>query len=99
MSQPWLVPQTPRWKRLLRATLLGLVGLELLYVVVSNLALSSGIITHFANLKPEQLTLSYGRAWTLIPATVHVTDLKLRFQDRNVEFEIIIVRARLLQIG
>jgi hypothetical protein len=83
-----------RWKSLLRILVLGLVGLELLYLLAANLALSTGLVRHFANEKPEMVLLSYDRAWTVWPGRVHVSGLALRFQDYNVQFLLEVEQAQ-----
>lgn len=89
-----MIARPRRWKSLLRILVVGLVGLELLYLLAANLALSTGIVRHFANKQPQRVLLSYDHAYTLWPGRVHVSGLTLRFQDYHVQFLLEIDQAQ-----
>ena len=46
------------------------------YPVIGNLLIFSGLAQTLANIKPEKLTMSWERAWTLIPGTFSVEGLE-----------------------
>lgn len=73
---------------------LALVAAALLYVGLGNLILSTDVVRGLTNVAPEELTVDYGRAWTVWPGRVHLEDLTVRFQDHNVQFYLQLDEAR-----
>ena len=66
---------------------LGLpVGLEVIYLVGANLALSSGWLEKRINSKPEKLAIHWQGARTWVPGVVHADGLRLRGQDRSIQW-------------
>ncbi|MDP1822176.1 MAG: hypothetical protein Q8L48_03010 [Archangium sp.] len=82
------------WKTIVRGLIVGVVSLALLYAVVGNLVLSTGVVRGLTNVAPDELTVDYHRAWTAWPGRVHVEDLTVRFQDANVQFYLQLDEAR-----
>jgi hypothetical protein len=92
-----------RWKRILRALALLLVGVELLYLVVANLALRTMLVPWAVNQKTlPSGVVSYRSAWSLYPGDLNVRDFLLRVDDHAMRMEIrverIHARVRLLQL-
>lgn len=73
-------------KKLFRALIIGVGSLALLYLVAGNLILSTGVVRGWTNGEPDELSVDYHRAWTAWPGRVHLEELTVRFQDRNVQF-------------
>ncbi|HKY38869.1 MAG TPA: hypothetical protein VJN18_23170 [Polyangiaceae bacterium] len=70
-----------------------LLALELLYLATGNLVVRSGLIKQ-AVASAEGFHLDYGRAYTLWPGRVEVSDLAVRVEDYNVQFEVAFDRAQ-----
>jgi hypothetical protein len=68
--------------------------LQLAYLVIANGILRSQVVQRSVE-SAEGFHLEFSRAYTLVPGTVHVRDLSLRFEDYNVQFEIAIADAAL----
>jgi hypothetical protein len=82
-------------RQLLKLVLLLLVGLELLYVIAANVFLNFKLLPlAFKSTNQVQATVSGG--WTIIPARVHVRDVRFTFQDHNLQFVINVDRAFLV---
>jgi hypothetical protein len=62
-----------------------LVGLELLYVLVVNGVLVSGVVQRFVN-ATDSAHLEFDEAYTIIPGFVHVEGLQLSYEDHNMQF-------------
>ncbi len=88
-----------RWARRLRwtgALSLGFVAqVWLVYAVIANLFIGSGMLENLASGDGEQVLLQYESAWTWLPGRVHVKGLSLRVQDSNIQFHLGIDRASL----
>lgn len=67
--------------------LLALVGLELLYVLGANVALNFGGVQKALS-STDDVRVTFDRAWTLWPGTVHARDLRLLFHDHNLEWSL-----------
>jgi len=78
----------------LRRAFAVLVGLELVYLLIGNLVVSSELIKD-AVASGEGFHLDYARAHTLWPGHVDITDVSLRVEDYNVQFEVAFDRARI----
>lgn len=77
----------------LRRVLLVLGALELCYVLAGNLLLRSEVIKR-AVASADGIHLEYGHAHTLWPGRVEMRDFALRFEDYNVQFELVFDQAR-----
>jgi hypothetical protein len=75
-------------KRVLRRVGITLLALELLYLLLGNLALTTGLVRHFANARPEKLLLDYDYAFTLWPGHLFVKNFDLRYQNWGVGIEV-----------
>jgi hypothetical protein len=72
-----------------RRIALVLIGLEIAYVAAANALLSSGLIKAAVNANGD-FELSYASASSFVPGRVNVRDFRLRMQDYNVEFALVI---------
>src|SRR5688572_30407611 len=70
-----------------------LLALELSYLAIGNLLVRSELIKR-AVASADGFHLDYGRAYTLWPGRVQVSDFALRVEDYNVQFEIAFDRAQ-----
>jgi hypothetical protein len=77
-----------------RATAIALVALELVYLLAANLALWTGLVARVLSGSPDAMVVTHGRAYTVIPGRVHVSDFSMRMQDRNIQFLLTIARAQ-----
>ncbi len=68
-------------------------GAFVLYLVVANALLRFGGVEWFVNSGTDDARLTLGRSHTWFPGRIEVRDLRLRFQDQNVQFELSIARA------
>lgn len=82
-----------RLPRALRVALAVIAGAYVLYLLVANVALGTGLLRSGLNTKPDRLRVEYASAWTLWPGTVVTRDFSMRFQDDNVEFLLDLPRA------
>jgi hypothetical protein len=77
-------------KHALRAAgwvLVGLLGLAVLAVLVSNALLRTPLLRKLVNAKPEELVVDYRGAASWLPGRLSFDSLTLRSRDRNIEFE------------
>ncbi|MEY2669470.1 MAG: hypothetical protein RJA59_2108 [Pseudomonadota bacterium] len=84
----------PQLLRIGRATGITLLALELAYLLAANLALSTGLVRRAVSAYPESVLLTHGRAYTVLPGRVHVSDLSMRVQDRNIQFHLTVAQVR-----
>lgn len=80
--------------RIGRIAAVALVAVEILYLLAANLALSTGLVQRAISAYPESMLVTHGRAYTVLPGRVHVTDLSMRVQDRNIQFHLTVARLR-----
>jgi hypothetical protein len=84
--------QKPWWRRALRVAAWVLVGLELVYVIAVSLFLNfNGLSLAFAS--TNQVNAKVGSGWSIIPGRVHVRNVRVTFQDHNLQFSIEAARA------
>jgi len=108
VPRPGFIPQREGWlwsvwrarnrrgfTRTLRIFAFVVVGLELSYLLGANLVLKTGLIERFVNDEPEDLQVSFEKAWTIFPGRLHVQNFALRLQDENVQVWLRIPEARL----
>jgi hypothetical protein len=87
-----------RWKpspRVVLRALAALVALELLYLLVANAILFSGVIQREANRDPQSIELGWTRAYSPWPGRVYVSGFWLRLQDPSVQFRLTLVQAKI----
>ncbi len=72
---------------------IALVSLYPLYLIAANVALASGALPKFVNGQTADLHLEVAHAHTFFPGVVTVRDLRLRFEDRNVQMYMTIADA------
>jgi hypothetical protein len=91
----WRARKHRGFVRALRIVALVVVALELGYVLVANVVLKTGLIERFVNDEPQDLQVSFEKAWTIFPGRLHVQNFALRLQDENVQVWLRIPQARL----
>lgn len=79
----WRPPWTRRAAQIAAAALLGPY---LVYVVVANLLLGTGLVAKIVSRDPETITLEYERAWTIWFGRVHAGSLALHGSARTLEW-------------
>jgi hypothetical protein len=84
----------PRVKRGLRIFLIGTGALFAFYLVVGNALVRFGGLEWVVNRSQKDARLTLGPSYTWFPGRVEVRDLTLRFEDRNVQFELVLPRAQ-----
>jgi hypothetical protein len=77
------IPKMPRWARV---TLSVLAAAYLVFLLVMNVLLGTGLFRSLANANEEELKIEYSSAYSLFPGHVVAKDLTVRFQDANVQF-------------
>jgi hypothetical protein len=86
------------WRRLPRALRIALwvpIGLELFYLVAANAFLNFNLLPlAFAGTNQIKATVAGG--WTIIPERVHVRNVRVIFQDHNLEFSLDLARGFLI---
>ena len=76
-------------KRLLTRLVIGLVGVEIVYLCAVNLMLNlAWTQTNLNLIRPQRLAISWERAWTLHPFRVHFTGLTLNGQTWSQQYQI-----------
>jgi hypothetical protein len=83
------------WRRLPRGLRIALwvpIGLELFYLVAANAFLNFNVLPlAFAGTNQIKATIAGG--WTIIPERVHVRNVRVTFQDHNLQFSIDLARG------
>jgi hypothetical protein len=82
-----------RWRRVGFIVAMAFGGLYLAYLVALNSLLRFGGVEWFVNSSTDDAHLTVGPSHTWFPGRVEVNDLKLRFQDQNVQFELTLGHA------
>jgi hypothetical protein len=83
----------PRVKRALRIFVIGTVALLSFYLLIGNALLRFGGLEWLVNQSTKDARLTLGPSYTWFPGRAEVRDLTLRFEDRNVQFELVVPRA------
>jgi hypothetical protein len=60
----------------------------LLYLVLINVALNTGLLAKLVNGAQQDMVLSVESGWSVWPLRLHARDLRLRFEDANVQFSL-----------
>ncbi|MDP9033496.1 MAG: hypothetical protein M3O50_01710, partial [Myxococcota bacterium] len=81
------------WSRCMRAVLLALVALAVVYEIGMNVFLMTGALGRVVSFDPESFTVRYASAWSVLPGYVHARNLFIRSKDGHVEFELRIDRC------
>lgn len=84
------------WKRIARAGRrigLGLVALELLYLLLANGLIASGLIERAALASPDVVALGWERAVSPWPGRVYLTGFRLGIEDPVLQFQLTIDSA------
>jgi hypothetical protein len=76
-------PRSPRW---LRRIAIGLLLVELAYIVVFEWAARSGRLEHWINRRPEKFVLAFASAHSFFPFHVTATGLELQGQTPRVRW-------------
>jgi hypothetical protein len=71
-----------------------LAGLELAYVVGANVLLRSNGVVALVE-AANGVRLDYASAYSVVPGHVHVRRLRLRFEDYNVQFQVLVEKGTL----
>lgn len=74
--------------RVLKRIALVLVGVQVFYLVVANLLLSTGLLARIVSRHPHSLTLEYDHAWTVWFGRVHARHLALRGSAEDLEWAV-----------
>lgn len=74
---------------------LGLLALELAYLLVANGIIRSGLIQRAASERPQETELQWDAAFSPWPGRVDVRGFRLRLQDPDLEFCLTIEHAQL----
>ena len=86
------VAPSRRWSiRLLKIASGTLLGLSVVYLLAANLFLNLWFGVLFAG--TDGIDIKLGRAWTLWPGDVHVRDVRIVFQDPNLQWTLDLQRA------
>ncbi len=89
-----MISKRPLAFRLARGFALCVLGLAAFYLVAANAVLATGLVRSLANSHPDEVGLEYRSAYTFYPGHIRVQGLKLRYQDRSIQFELFIDDAR-----
>jgi hypothetical protein len=71
------------WRGWLRRGLIGLGVVELVYLVIGNAVLSSGLIPHLVEGSTERVKLHWDRAWTYWPGQSTVEGFSMQIEDEG----------------
>lgn len=72
--------------RILRAALVAVLSLYVVYVAAINVFLSTSLFDRVINQDREMLVVEYAKGWSLLPGTIHAKQLSIRSSDSNVEW-------------
>ena len=87
------VAERPRLKKAARIVVVVAASLFFAYLVVGNALLSLGGVERLVNESTSDAHLTLGSGHTWFPGRVEIRDLRLRFEDQNVQFEVSIAKA------
>ncbi|MEZ5332008.1 MAG: hypothetical protein R2991_08115 [Thermoanaerobaculia bacterium] len=76
-----------------RRAVLWSLGPLLSWVAIGNAFLQTDLADRAINRKPEKLRVEWRAAWTVVPGIVHVRDLRLRGQNREIQWSATVDRA------
>lgn len=76
----------PAFWRVIRASVVALLSVYVLYLVAINVFLSTSLFQRVLGQDPITLDIHYARAWALFPTRIHATNLSIRSSDSNVEW-------------
>jgi hypothetical protein len=65
-----------------------LIGIEIVWLILGNLFLSTNLGAWAVNIKPEKFTMSWESAWTPYPARIYVKDLTLNIHTRTTDIQL-----------
>jgi hypothetical protein len=91
---PFFLMSAKKLRALLVGCLVILVGVELIWVVGANWALSSGFLEERLNRRPGKLTVAWERAHTVIPGWISVHGVAARGQTKKQQWYAEADRAR-----
>jgi hypothetical protein len=77
-----------RGRRVLRALILGVVGLCAVYLLAANLLLQTPFVESLTNKRPEKLLITYRRAFTFFPGHVLAYGVSIRNQASRSQLQI-----------
>jgi hypothetical protein len=82
-----------RWRKLATILALVLIGIELIYVVAVNVLLSTGEIANLMNQATDAVHVEIKSGWSAWPGRVHAEEVQFRFEDRNLQFLVVVQHA------
>ncbi|HKP55345.1 MAG TPA: hypothetical protein VJV78_01415 [Polyangiales bacterium] len=82
-----------RVRKILLIAGLALLGLELVYVIVVNVLLSTGELASLMNQATDDIHLEIRSGWSAWPGRVHADEVQFRFEDRNLQFLVVVEHA------
>ncbi len=77
-----------RVRKLLRWFGSALVLSYLSYLVLINVALNTGLVARIVNAAQQDMVLSVESGWSAWPLHLHLRNVRLRFEDANVQFSL-----------
>lgn len=78
---------TSRLRRFLKWALVGVLAAYVVLMIAMNVALGTSLVLNGLNSGTPDVQFHYEKAWTLWPGTVHVRNLRMRIEDRNLQAE------------
>jgi hypothetical protein len=84
-----------RLARVARWLLAATVGLELVYVLIANAVILSGVIQKAVSANPDAAALSWDWAYSPWPGRAYVSGLALRVQDPSMQFRLTVDFAQM----
>src|SRR5262245_27351855 len=90
-------------RKLALIILLALLVLGVLHVVAANVLLRTGLIVRWMNQATDDLHIEIDSGWSLWPGRVHADEVRFRFEDRNLQFYVVlehaVVDVRLIELS
>src|SRR5690349_11327112 len=78
-----------------RSAILG-AGAYVAYLVLMNAFLRSPLALPLFNVAPQRVQLSFAKAWTWWPLSLHATDIDLSYQDDLVQLRVVAAEGGLV---
>ncbi len=82
-----------RFRRWLAHAAWAVGGTWALYLIAMNVFIRTQILRDLIGADPGSMRVDYASAYSIVPGRIHVTDLRIRGRDSNVEWILSLDRA------
>ena len=79
--------------RLGRLVMIFLI-VEILYLILANVMLGTGILKNILNRRPEKHEYTWTHAWSIVPGVIHVRTFQMQNRSHSIAWTLSIDKAR-----